>query len=46
MGKFRGGFMVKAYDQPNAIGLTEEQSEAQYQAFMKYAYYPLVPYPG
>jgi hypothetical protein len=40
-GRFGGGFMVKAYQQPNAIGMTVEESEAQYQAFMRHAEYPL-----
>lgn len=34
----------KAYQQPNAIGLTTAALEAQYQAFMKYGNYPLEPY--
>ena len=46
LGNFGGGFMVKAYAQPNAIGMTVEQSEAQYQAFLKYSEYPLKPYRG
>ncbi|MBS3764323.1 MAG: hypothetical protein KGZ25_13580 [Planctomycetes bacterium] len=45
LGKFGGGFMVKAYQQPNAIGMTQEEFEAQYEAFLKYAEYPLEPYP-
>ncbi|NLW86920.1 MAG: hypothetical protein GXY38_08610 [Planctomycetes bacterium] len=44
MGRHNGGFMVKAYQQPNAIGLTTAALEAQYQAFMKYGNYPLEPY--
>jgi hypothetical protein len=36
--------MVKAYQQPNAIGMTIAESEAQYQAFLRYAQYPLEPY--
>jgi hypothetical protein len=45
-GRFGGGFMVKAYQQPNAIGMTIEESEAQYRAFLRYAEYPLRPYAG
>ena len=43
-GRHGGGFMVKAYQQPNAIGISAEASQAQYDAFLKYAEYPLVPY--
>jgi uroporphyrinogen decarboxylase len=46
LGNFGGGFMVKAYQQPNAVGITVAASEAQYQAFLKYASYPLVPFPA
>lgn len=46
LGNFGGGFMVKAYQQPNAVGITAETSEAQYRAFMKYGTYPLTPFPG
>lgn len=45
-GRFGGGFMVKAYQQPNAIGMTVAQAQAQYDAFMEFAGYPLVPYEG
>ena len=44
LGNYGGGFMVKAYQQPEAIRMTIEQSEAQYQAFKKYGNYPLMPY--
>ncbi|MCK4981661.1 MAG: hypothetical protein KAS17_01995, partial [Victivallaceae bacterium] len=44
LGNYGGGFMVKAYQQPEAIRMTIEQSEAQYQAFLKYGNYPLIPY--
>jgi uroporphyrinogen decarboxylase len=44
LGNFGGGFMVKAYEQPNAIGMTVAQAEAQYQAFLEYSQYPLIPY--
>lgn len=43
LGNFGGGFMVKAYQQPNAVGITVEAAEAQYRAFMRYASYPLIP---
>ena len=42
LGNFGGGFMVKAYQQPKAIRMTIEQSDAQYQAFRKYGNYPLL----
>jgi len=45
LGNFGGGFMVKAYQQPEAVRITIESSEAQFQAFMKHAHYPLTPYP-
>lgn len=45
-GNFNGGFMVKAYEQPDAINMTVEESEAQYQAFLKHSKYPLKPYKG
>ena len=45
-GRHGGGFMVKAYQQPNSIGMTIEESEAQYQAFLRYSKYPLTPYTG
>lgn len=44
LGNYGGGFMVKAYQQPNSIGMTVEESQAQYDAFMKYSAYPLEPY--
>lgn len=34
-----GGFMVKAYQQPESIGMSIEESEVQYQTFKKYGYY-------
>ena len=46
LGNFGGGFMVKAYEQPDAIHMTIDESEAQYQAFLKYSKYPLEPYNG
>lgn len=44
-GREGGGFMVKAYQQPNAIHMTAVEAEAQYQAFLRHAAYPLTPYP-
>ncbi|MEN8255251.1 MAG: uroporphyrinogen decarboxylase family protein, partial [Verrucomicrobiota bacterium] len=41
LGNFGGGFMVKAYQQPEDINMTIEESEAQYQAFKRNAEYPL-----
>ena len=34
-----GGFMVKSYQQPESIGTTIAEAEAQYQAFKKYGVY-------
>lgn len=46
-GRYGGGFMVKAYQQPESIGMTVAQSQAQYDAFKRHAHYPLQPYcPG
>jgi len=45
LGRHGGGFMVKAYQQPNAIGITAEASQAQYEGFMRVAQYPLIPHP-
>jgi hypothetical protein len=39
LGKFNGGFMVKAYESPEAINLTEEKFIAQYEAFLEVAEY-------
>jgi hypothetical protein len=44
LGNFNGGFMVKAYSQPNTIGMTLAQAERQYSAFKRLARYPLTPY--
>lgn len=44
LGNYGGGFMVKAYQQPNSVAMTVEESEAQYRAFMRHASYPLEPY--
>ncbi|MFZ2657266.1 MAG: uroporphyrinogen decarboxylase family protein [Victivallales bacterium] len=44
LGNFGGGFMVKAYQQPESIGMTVAQAERQYQAFKRLAAYPLTPY--
>jgi len=40
-----GGFMVKACQLPNAIGMSIAESEAQHQAFLSCAEYPLQPSP-
>jgi len=42
LGNFGGGFMFKAYEQPESVGITPELFEAQYRAFKKYATYPLI----
>lgn len=44
LGRYGGGFMVKAYQQPPAAGITVQAAQAQYDAFMKYCDYPLLPY--
>lgn len=44
LGNFGGGFMVKAYQQPESVGMTAAQAERQYQAFKKLAEYPLIQY--
>jgi hypothetical protein len=46
LGSFDGGFMVKAYQQPESIGMTVAQAQRQYEAFTRYARYPLIPYPA
>ena len=39
--------MVKAYQQPESIGMTIFQAQRQHDAFKRLANYPLVPYkPG
>lgn len=45
LGNFAGGFMVKAYQQPEDIGITAEQAERQYRAFKRVSEYPLTPFP-
>jgi hypothetical protein len=35
-----GGFMVKAYQQPESIGLNAEKVERQYRAFKKHGTCP------
>ena len=35
LGSPQGGFMVKAYQQPEAVGITAEQAERQYRAFKR-----------
>ena len=44
LGNYGGGFMVKAYQQPESVGMTIAQSERQYDAFCRHANYPLRPY--
>lgn len=44
LGNFGGGYMFKAYQQPNSINMSKEQFEHQYQSVLKYANYPLQPY--
>jgi hypothetical protein len=44
LGNYDGGFMVKAYSQPETIGMTVAQADRQYQAFKRLARYPLIPY--
>ena len=47
LGNFDGGFMVKAYQQPESIGMTAAQAQRQFEAFKRYEKYPLMPYePG
>jgi hypothetical protein len=41
LGDYDGGFMVKAYQQPLSVGMTIEQSKAQYDAFTKFGTYPV-----
>jgi uroporphyrinogen-III decarboxylase len=41
LGNRGGGFMVKAYQQPESIGLTVDQAQRQYEAFRRYGTYPL-----
>ncbi|MCE9616327.1 MAG: hypothetical protein K8T26_18805 [Lentisphaerae bacterium] len=43
-GQTGGGFMVKAYAQPNAVGISVAAAEAQYQAFRQFGTYPMTPY--
>jgi hypothetical protein len=43
LGNFAGGFMVKAYQQPESVGMTIAQAQRQYDAFRHYANYPLQP---
>ncbi len=40
-GQDGGGFMVKAYQQPNSIGMTVPEFETMYAAFMRLSEYPL-----
>ena len=36
--------MVKAFQQPASIGMAGAQAQRQYEAFKRYANYPLIPY--
>ena len=38
---FGGGFMLKAYQQPEAIGLTIDRAQCQYEAYKRHGRYPL-----
>jgi hypothetical protein len=42
--KYGGRFMVKAYQQPESIGMTEAQARWRYEACKRYANYPLIPF--
>lgn len=44
LGNFGGGFMVKAYQQPESIDMTIPEAQRQYEAFKRYGNYPLIPY--
>lgn len=44
LSNYGGGFMVKADQQPESIGMTEAQAQREYEAFKRYANYPLIPY--
>jgi hypothetical protein len=44
LGNYGGGFMVKAYQQPESIRMTQAQAQRQFDAFQRYAHYPLIPY--
>jgi uroporphyrinogen decarboxylase len=41
LGNYGGGFMVKAYQQPESIGVTAAQAQRQYEAFKRHGNYPL-----
>jgi len=38
------GSMVKAFQQPASIGMAGAQAQRQYEAFKRYANYPLIPH--
>jgi uroporphyrinogen decarboxylase len=42
LGNYGGGFMVKAYQQPESIGTTVERAQCQYDSFKRHGNYPLV----
>lgn len=46
LGNHGGGFMVKAYQQPESIGVTVERAQRQYEAFKRHGNYPLKPPAG
>ncbi len=41
LGNHGGGFMVKAYQQPESVGMTVAQARRQYDAFKRHGSYPL-----
>ena len=43
LGNRGGGFMVKAYQQPESVGMTAAQARRQHEAFKRYGQYPLRP---
>jgi hypothetical protein len=46
LGNHGGGFMVKAYQQPESIGVTEARAQCQYEAFKRHGNYPLTAPPA
>jgi hypothetical protein len=44
LGNYGGGFMVKAYQQPESVGMSCAQAQRQFEAFKRYGQYPLIPY--
>jgi hypothetical protein len=41
LGNHGGGFLVKAYQQPESVGMTVGQVQRQYEAFTRWGHYPL-----